>query len=242
MRRSTHVFAIGTSLIIAALAAPHATADPSADVAPLGLGSATGVAATSEFYAGFSKTGVGDAMTAATFRVPELVCTDTDEGYVTTVYAITADGEFLAGPDLFSYCEDGEFVLNGRITTSGGQIPIWQEMEPGDKVRLSIAKRSEGPSTHDVAFSSLTRGWASTLPTNSAIDRIEIAHRRMSIGGVTIPPPDYGRVRFTDVVFDDVPLGEAGATRTKLVDADGNVLINARKFGEDNFRLVSKLG
>ena len=108
------------------------------------------------------KTGVGAATTAATFRVPELTCTDTDEGFVTTVYAISEEGEFLAGPDLFSYCEDGEFVLSGHVTTSGGQIPIWQTMEPGDKVRLSITEHAEGTSTHDVAFSSLTRGWTST--------------------------------------------------------------------------------
>ena len=64
-------------------------------------------AGTSLFYAGFSKTGVGAAETSATFRVPELTCTAVDEGYVITVWAISEDGEFLAGPDLFVYCSDG---------------------------------------------------------------------------------------------------------------------------------------
>jgi hypothetical protein len=241
MQHCTRSIATASVLALATIAAPQAMAEPPTVLSALGLDSPDGVAAkTSLFYAGFSDTGVGNATTGATFRVPELTCGATDEGFVTTLYAISEEGDFLAGPDLFSYCDDGEFVLDGHVTTSGGQIPIWQTLEPGDKVRLSIAKRSEGSSTHDVTFSSLTRDWTSTLPTNSPIDRIEITHRRMSLDGVSLPPPAYGRIRFSNVIFDDVPLDSADATRTKLVDGDGDVLINARRVGAESFRLVSR--
>jgi len=246
MHRTTKSVAAGSALVLIALAAPQATAADTADVDPLGRdGSAREVAveATSTFYAGYAKTGVGEATTAASFKVPELTCGETDEGFVTTVYAISADGGFLAGSDLFSFCESGAYEFNGRLTTSGGQLPFFYDLVPGDTVRLTIDEHAVGTSTHDIVFQNLTRGTEILLPTNSPIDRIEIAHRRMSIGGVSIPPPDYGRIKFSDVVFDGVPFADADAERTRLVNDEGEVLIAPRRGpGIGDFRLISKNG
>ena len=45
----------------------------------------------------------------------------------------------------------------------------------------------------------------------------------MSLDGTRLEPPAYGVFRFTDVVFDDVPLNESDAKRTDLVDDYGRV-------------------
>lgn len=250
MSRRHASLAVGTLALVAltasaAVAAPPTTAPDTADVAALGIGPGAdqlAVAEESLFFAGFSDVEVGDTTTSAEFKVPELSCGEVDEGMVTTLWAISEEGDFLAGPDLFTYCSGGEYFLSGHVTTSGGQIPIWQDLQPGDTVQMSITKLASGPSTHDVSFTSLTRGWASTLPTNSPIERIEIGHRRMSLDGVSIPVPDYGRERFKNVVFDDVPLDQADATRWKLVDEEGTVLIKAKRGGDHRFRLISKVG
>lgn len=221
MRRTTPMM-IMTSLVLAATAAPaHAAApgEATADLAP------AAVAAVSESYTGYLKDGegIGSGQTSGVFRVPDLTCGAEDEGFVLTTYAFDAEDYFLAGSDLFVSCQSGSPVYDGHVTTSGGQIPVWQEMEPGDKIRLSINKRAEGPSTHDVVFESLTRGWSSSLPTNSAVDRIEVGFRRMSIGGVRIPPPAY-KTKVKSVQFDGVGLGRADATKVRLVDDTGERL------------------
>lgn len=243
MHRSTRTLAIGSAMALAALGAvtTPAVADDGADVAALGLDGSDRATARSPFYAGYADTGVGSATTRADFQVPEFACGDTDEGVVTTLWAISEDGDFLAGPDLFMYCEGGEYVLSGHVTTSGGQIPIWQTLEPGDMVRLSIKPLPEGStSTHEIAFTNLTRDWTSFLPTNSPIDRIEVAHRRMSLGGTSIELPAYGKFRFSNVRFDNVRLIDADAQRYRMVDDEDNVLINARNPKGDNFKPVTK--
>lgn len=245
MHRSTRTIAIGSAMALAALAAvtTPAVADDGAQVAALGLGGTDRATARSPFFAGYADTGVGSATTRADFRVPEFACGDTDAGVVTTLWAIDEEGNFLAGPDLFMYCENGEYVLSGHVTTSGGQIPIWQTLEPGDMVRLSIEPLPEGStSTHEIAFTNLTRDWTSSLPTNSPIERIEVAHRRMSLGGTSIEPPDYGKFHFSNVRFDNVRLIHADAQRYRMVDAEDNLLINARNPHGDNFKLISKTG
>lgn len=241
MHRTTRTMAIASAMALAALAAVStpAVADDGEDVAALGLDDTSRATARSPFYAGYADTGVGSANTRADFRVPELACTDVDEGVVITLWAISEEGDFLAGPDLFMYCSDGEFVLDGHVTTSGGQIPIFQELVPGDIVRMSIKPLSEGPSTHEVAFENLTRGWTSVLPTNSPIERIEIAHRRMSLAGVSIEPPAYGRFRFSNVRFEGDRLTDADAQRYRMVDEQDDVIVNARGPRGDNFKLLS---
>jgi hypothetical protein len=242
MIRISHASVVVGSLAALVLTAVPAGAETAPSVSADGLGAAAHAAKTSEFYAGYAGRGVGDAVTSASFRVPEFDCTAGDAGIVTTVYAISAKGEFLAGADLYLYCVDGEFAMDGHITTSGGQIPIWQELEPGDVVQMSIAAHAQGTSTHDVSFTNTSREWTSSLPTNSPVTRIEVAQRRMSLDGVSLPVPAYGKFRFNKVVFDDVPVAKASATRVSLVDADGNKLIRTGKAHRKHFKLTSLVG
>lgn len=224
----------------------HATLIATITVAALGayplapaFADAPAVAAVGPFFAGYADTGVGqDGATAGVFRVPDFACGADEEGIALEVYAISEDGEFLAGTDLFASCQDGTQHLDGHITTSGGQIPIWQELEPGDRIKLSITKIAQAPSTHTIAFENLDRGWVSSLPTNSPIDRIEIGFRRMSLDGVKIPPPAF-TTKVKGVTFDDVRLDRADATRYRLVDDAGETLVKVSKPKRAKFRVVS---
>src|SRR3954452_13224261 len=101
MTRMFSLLSATAALAITAVAAPSAMATAPDGAAALGLGADARVQATSPFYAGYADQGVGSDVTRADFRVPQLTCDGADNGIAITLYAISEEGEFLAGSDLF---------------------------------------------------------------------------------------------------------------------------------------------
>jgi hypothetical protein len=240
MSRVSRVVAlVGAGAIAITMAAPTiAMADDQARTARMSGGH--GTAADSTVYSAYTSALGSKKTVVGTYQVPKLTCGADDEGIISIVELATAGGASYVDGSVYSFCSGGSATYQARFESSTeGQNDIAETTKAGDMIKVTSTFKSGNTK---VKIENLTQDWsASDTISGVAVVEASVMHYSMSLGGVGIPPPDYGSVKVKGVQVGGKDLNTTHPTKVVMVDDSGDPVITptAIKKGTDfSFKYV----
>ena len=187
------------------------------------------------FWAGYTVTGTTYESVTATWTVPNLTCSTTQDSYTSPWVGIDGWGTSTVEQiGIDNDCFDGQVIFAPWVEMYPADSIYFDEVvKPGDKITASVTFMGGG--NYQLAESDATQGWSKTysLTATGAAKRTSAEAIFEDLGENIPPVAQFSPLEFTDVQADGAPLADGGElNETDLVRGSTQLTENSALNGD----------